>query len=101
MFYGDVEPALAAKIAAILLLVPEEIMHCKCEFEPWDQGFNVGYIFTEEDLTLPIDVQKAMASQFPEGSFTANLRASHSPFLSMPKELGDAIQACVKHASLI
>ncbi|EEY18972.1 predicted protein [Verticillium alfalfae VaMs.102] len=97
MFYHDVEPGLAAKVAATLLPVAQEIMHGKCEFEPWNQGFNVSYIFTQEDSTLPFEVQQAMASQFPEGSFTISLLTSHSPFLSAPKELGNAIQACIKY----
>jgi hypothetical protein len=36
-----------------------------------------------------------MAAQFPAGSFTASLSSSHSPFLSMPKALGDVIEKLI------
>jgi hypothetical protein len=40
-----------------------------------------------------------MASQFPVGSFTASLNSSHSPFLSQPSAVADAIEKAAKHAA--
>lgn len=58
----------------------------------------MGYIFAEDDQAIPLDLQIMMASQFSPSSFTASLSASHSPFLSMPKGLGDALQQAAKTA---
>ncbi|KAH6672705.1 Alpha/beta hydrolase fold-1 [Plectosphaerella plurivora] len=98
IFYADVDPELAAKTAATLLPEPWAIFTDKCEYEPWKHGIVVGYIFAEDDSALLLEAQKGMASQFPEGSYTASLAASHSPFLSMPKKLGEAIEGAAKHA---
>lgn len=67
----------------------------KSSFEPWTAGFEMGYIFAEDDQAIPIDVQKQMQSAFPAGSFTASLKSSHSPFLSMPSKVADTLQQAV------
>ncbi|KAF6803825.1 hypothetical protein CMUS01_14993 [Colletotrichum musicola] len=98
IFYGDVEPSLAAKAVDALLPQPYKTFQDKSGFEPWNNGFEMGYIFAEQDQAIPLELQKLMASQFPEGSFTASLNASHSPFLSMPKALGDVLEEAAETA---
>ncbi|KAF6794974.1 hypothetical protein CSOJ01_13552 [Colletotrichum sojae] len=98
IFYGDVEPSLAAKAVDALLPQPYKTFQDKSGFEPWNNGFEMGYVFAEQDQAIPLELQKLMASQFPEGSFTASLNASHSPFLSMPKALGDVLEKAVEAA---
>ncbi|KAK1569459.1 Alpha/beta hydrolase fold-1 [Colletotrichum navitas] len=98
VFYADVEPALAAKAVAALLPQPFKTMTDKSGYEPWNNGFEMGYIFAENDQAISIEMQKSMASAFPASSFTATLKASHSPFLSMPKALGDVLQQAAEDA---
>ncbi|GKT48963.1 pheophorbidase [Colletotrichum spaethianum] len=98
IFYGGVEPSLAAKAVAALCPQPVKPFQDKSGFEPWNEGFEMGYIFTEDDQALPLDKQIDMSSQFPASSFTATLTASHSPFLSVPEALGKVIQQAAQVA---
>ncbi|KAK7947885.1 uncharacterized protein PG986_008771 [Apiospora aurea] len=61
-------------------------------------GFEMGYIFAEEDQAIPLVAQKAFQSQFPADSFTASFKASHSPFLSMPEALGGVLEQAAEFA---
>ncbi|KZL80919.1 hypothetical protein CI238_06675 [Colletotrichum incanum] len=97
-FYADVEPSLAAKAAAALCPQPFKTFQDKSGFEPWNAGFEMGYIFAEDDQALPLDKQIDISSQFPASSFTATLTASHSPFLSTPEALGKVIQQAAQVA---
>ncbi|KAH6664781.1 Alpha/beta hydrolase fold-1 [Plectosphaerella plurivora] len=92
IFYADVPADIAAAAVSRILPEPLNIATDKSGFEPWNQGFSVGYIFAEDDQAIPLAAQQGMATQFPAGSFTASLKSSHSPFLSMPKALGDIIE---------
>ncbi|KAI0427913.1 Alpha/beta hydrolase fold-1 [Xylaria sp. FL1042] len=97
VFYTDVTPSLASKAADALMPMPLRTTTDMSTYDPREEGFEVGYIFAEEDQALPIGAQKAMFAQFPVGSFSASLQSSHSPFLSMPETLADAIQRAVEH----
>ncbi|KAL8289958.1 hypothetical protein RB597_001552 [Gaeumannomyces tritici] len=99
IFYNDVtDEALVAKASASLHSEPWKITTETATYAPWKHGFNVGYIFCELDNAIPLAVQQGMAAQFPAGSFTATMNASHSPFMSKPKELADHLVAALKHA---
>ncbi|KAK5636312.1 hypothetical protein RRF57_012024 [Xylaria bambusicola] len=97
MFYHDVEPSLAQKAVDALLPMPVRSTTDVSLFDPRDGGFEVGYIFTEEDKAVPIDAQKGLFAVFPAGSFSASLPTSHSPFLSNSNALADTIQKATKH----
>ncbi|KAK8060979.1 hypothetical protein PG996_010909 [Apiospora saccharicola] len=99
VFYADVEPTLAAKSVAALEPSSMRAMTDKGSFAPWDQGFEMGFIHTEDDQAIPIAIQKQMAAQFPADHFTATLKSSHSPFLSMPEKLGEVLEQAANHAS--
>ncbi|KAI1272203.1 Alpha/Beta hydrolase protein [Xylaria sp. FL0933] len=98
LFYHDVEPELAAKAVAGLRRMSYRVVSDISEHDPWNDGIEVGYIFCKNDHSISLDAQKAMASIFPEGFFTATLEASHSPFLSMPEATADVIEDAVKCA---
>ncbi|GKT51442.1 uncharacterized protein ColSpa_11623 [Colletotrichum spaethianum] len=98
VFYADVKTSLADKAVAALLPQPFKTVENKSGFEPWNNGFEMGYIFTQNDQAIPIDLQTSMESIFPASSFTATLNSSHTPFLSMPKILGDVIQQAAQVA---
>lgn len=59
-------------------------------YEPW-KDIPCTYIFTERDNAIPISAQKAMAGSMGDIS-TVSLDASHSPFLSMPREVAQMIK---------
>ncbi|KAK8094900.1 hypothetical protein PG997_001585 [Apiospora hydei] len=100
IFYCDVEPSLTAKAEAAILPHTLKAMEDKSGFAPWEDAelFEMGYIFAEEDQAIPLVAQKAFQSQFPADSFTASLRASHSPFLSMPGALGGVLDQAAEFA---
>lgn len=99
IFYNDVaDKELVAKSVAALGPEPLKTTKETATYAPWKEGFNVGYIFCELDNAISIAAQKAMASQFPADAFTATMNASHSPFLSRPKELADNLVAALEHA---
>ncbi|KAK8015206.1 hypothetical protein PG990_008502 [Apiospora arundinis] len=98
-FYADVEPALSAKAVSQILPQSLKAFEDKAIFEPWAAGFEMGYIFAEDDQAIPIDVQKQMQSAFPSGSFTASLKSSHSPFLSMPARVAELLQQAVDQSA--
>jgi hypothetical protein len=92
LLYADVEPSLAEKAVSSLRPTPVRIAWDVSAHAPWSEGFDVGYVFTEEDKAVDISGQKAMFSLFPAGSFSASLISSHSPFFSVPDALADTIQ---------
>ncbi|KAI6084701.1 hypothetical protein F4821DRAFT_261600 [Hypoxylon rubiginosum] len=97
VFYADVKPPLAAKAVAALEPMPFQMAIDKSTYAPFNEAFEVGYIFTEKDQALDVGAQRGMFSQFPAGSFSASLDSSHSPFLSMPVTLADIIQDAINH----
>ncbi|KAI0144473.1 alpha/beta-hydrolase [Xylariaceae sp. FL1272] len=99
LFYHDLEPSSAEKAVAGIKPQPYRIVEDESTFEPWLNGFEVGYIFTETDKALPLEVQKMMFSGFPKGSWSTTLAAAHSPFFNVPHELADAIEESAYFAS--
>ncbi|PVH95968.1 alpha/beta-hydrolase [Periconia macrospinosa] len=92
VFYADVPTPLAEQAVAAILPMSSRSISDASTFTPWTQGFTMGYIFAEDDQAIPLAVQQGMAAQFPEGSWTASLKSSHSPFLSMPERLGQVLE---------
>lgn len=52
------------------------------------------YVECTQDRTIPIDSQRKM-QQFVPGAQVVTLEADHSPYLSMPKELADALESAI------
>lgn len=77
--------------------MPLQVALDKSAYAPWNEAFEVGYIFTEKDQALGPNTQRRMFSNFPAGSFSASLDSSHSPFLSRPDALADIIQNAINH----
>lgn len=48
------------------------------------------YVFCEQDQAIPVDHQRAMEAKFPCAK-TATIDTDHSPFVSRPKELAEAL----------
>ncbi|KAI1366859.1 hypothetical protein F5Y08DRAFT_327101 [Xylaria arbuscula] len=98
MFYADVETSLANKAIDALLPMPMRTATDMSLFDPREGGFEVGYIFAEQDKAVPLPAQQALFAGFPAGSFSASLTSSHSPFFSVPDTLADTIENAYKHA---
>ncbi|WP_366942158.1 alpha/beta fold hydrolase, partial [Novosphingobium sp.] len=52
------------------------------------------YVECTLDRTIPIDSQRRMIAMSP-GANVVTLEADHSPFLSKPQELADALEAAM------
>ncbi|KUI59066.1 Pyrethroid hydrolase [Cytospora mali] len=65
------------------------------EYEPWNEGIPCAYIFAEDDGAIHYPVQQKMAAQLGPNALTATLKSSHCPFLSMQKELLEAVEKIV------
>ncbi|KAJ0167664.1 hypothetical protein CTA2_1279 [Colletotrichum tanaceti] len=97
-FFADLELSLATRAVEGLVRQTLKSFQGVSGFEPWNEGFEMGYIFAEDDQVISLDKQIEMSSQFPAGSFTASLPSHHSPFLSMPGALGKALQQAAEVA---
>ncbi|KUI72515.1 Pyrethroid hydrolase [Cytospora mali] len=80
----------------------KELMHTSAilfegvsEYEPWNESIPCAYIFAEDDGAIHYPVQQKMAAQLGPNALTVTLKSSHSPFLSMPKELLAAVEKIV------
>ncbi|KAI1292455.1 hypothetical protein F5Y03DRAFT_20983 [Xylaria venustula] len=96
IFYADVETSLASKAVDALEPMPAQTGRDISAYDPVDEGFEVGYIFTKEDQAISLEAQKAMFARFPINSFSASLVSSHSPFFSMPGALADTVQKAIE-----
>jgi hypothetical protein len=89
--YHDVPPAEQQR--CITLLKPHPVLpmcnpltYCAYKHHP------VSYIFCEADQAVALEVQRAVAGWAGVEMTTATLPSSHSPFLSMPEKLLEAVQ---------
>lgn len=88
VFYADVaDQTVVTKAVAELKAEPARIFTDDTSYEPWNNGVEVGFFFTEQEQAIPLAVQQSMASQFPSGYVSYTMNSSHSPFLSMPDEV--------------
>ncbi|KAI1865036.1 uncharacterized protein JN550_008582 [Neoarthrinium moseri] len=61
-------------------------------YEPWADGVPCGYIFCENDNSLPLPVQQQMAALIKSTTCTATIQSGHCPFLSKPDDLLEALR---------
>lgn len=92
VFYADVaNQTLVEEAVAALEPEPARIFSDDNQYEPWNNGVEVGFFFTEQDQAIPIATQQAMAEQFPSGYVSYTMNSSHSPFLSMPDKVVEGV----------
>jgi pimeloyl-ACP methyl ester carboxylesterase len=102
-FYGRVPDALAATASQLLTPdVPARLYSDTVELtaERWG-SIPRTWIRCTEDLAVPVAAQDAIAAalddRFPDRAFTAlTLDTDHSPFLSAPKELVEALFTAIQ-----
>ncbi|KAF2483976.1 Alpha/beta hydrolase fold-1 [Neohortaea acidophila] len=92
VFYNDVSDEKAQ--AAIKELKPHsyQTLHSPLTYAAW-KHVPASYIYTTNDNAIPLHIQKMMVEEVGKGYDirTETLDASHSPFLSVPKETAAAI----------
>ncbi|TDZ26195.1 hypothetical protein Cob_v001372 [Colletotrichum orbiculare MAFF 240422] len=95
IFYHDVEPATQEKAIAALQHQSAPVFADVVDHEPWHTIDSCYYICTE-DKAIPLPIQEAMASSLGPNGFSLTIKASHSPFLSVPEELSEGLDKAVK-----
>lgn len=60
-------------------------------YEPW-HDLSCMYLLCELDQAVPIAVQEIMARMLGEQAVSFRCTASHSPFLSVPDKVADAVE---------
>ncbi|KAK9800007.1 putative Alpha/beta hydrolase fold-1 [Seiridium cardinale] len=93
--YHDVEPELRKKAIADVRHQSSPVFSGAATYEPWKE-IDCTYLFCEDDVAMPIAFQEQAASKFPPSTLKIRLKASHSPYLSKPKETVDALIEAVK-----
>ncbi|KAL1626641.1 putative microsomal signal peptidase 12kda subunit [Diplodia seriata] len=92
VFYNDLPEAEQRELHAGLLPNPGNVGTVPGKGAPWLRVPTV-YLKTAKDIILPADVQQGMLNAI-EGSEqvrVVELDSSHSPMLSMPEKVGDAV----------
>jgi pimeloyl-ACP methyl ester carboxylesterase len=98
LFYNTTSPDLQARAAAQLR--PEPMMSFMTPLTLSDDSFGRvprAYVECLQDRAIPVELQRAMRSALPCGS-VATLDCDHSPFLSQPAKLADALLSVSGHA---
>ncbi|KAE8375395.1 Alpha/beta hydrolase fold-1 [Aspergillus bertholletiae] len=98
-FYHDLSPEMLAEAEAQLTHSCIGAYTESVTYEPW-RDIPCAYIFCEEDRALGLPVQEmlveTMRGSAPVPVRTGRLRASHSPFYSMPVETAEVIVGFVE-----
>ncbi|PWY91687.1 alpha/beta-hydrolase [Aspergillus sclerotioniger CBS 115572] len=94
LFYNDLPRDVQDYWISQLLPTTTESFKVPNTYEPW-KGIPCTYIHAEQDMALPLKIQKAMVAGMGPIT-TASLDSSHSPFLSMPREVAALVQESVR-----
>jgi pimeloyl-ACP methyl ester carboxylesterase len=73
------------------------VLTFKSSFSPWEQA-PAHYIFCTRDVSIPLKLQKAVASQ-PGKWSTSSLDTGHSPQLVCPGDIARLVDAFVQDLS--
>ena len=90
VFYNDVEPQIAAIYAESLCLCSPHLPHCKQAYAAF-QHISSTYSLCELDNAISVTMQERMSTQPGTWVEVMRVKASHSPFLSMPAEVAKMI----------
>ncbi len=88
-------PDAVAAVLPRLMAEPSEPRRQKIVVTPERWGSKPRtYVECTQDRTIPIDSQRRMIAMSP-GAQVITLEADHSPYLSMPEALADALEAAI------
>ncbi|GAQ87851.1 hypothetical protein KFL_003820060 [Klebsormidium nitens] len=91
LFYNDVPPAEQQHWISKLKPHPVVSMNNPVTYLAY-KHHPASYIFCENDQAVPVEVQKMMVNGSGVEMRTETLTSGHSPFLSMPEKLLEAVQ---------
>ncbi|RAL13080.1 alpha/beta hydrolase [Aspergillus homomorphus CBS 101889] len=93
VFYNDLPEDEARAAVAMLRPHSYRTLHSPCRFAAW-RVVPTTYLYCEKDRAIPLSVQRRMVEETARGCAirTETLDAAHSPFLSVPGEVADAIR---------
>ncbi|KAE8166690.1 Alpha/beta hydrolase fold-1 [Aspergillus tamarii] len=98
-FYHDLSPEMLAEAEAQLTHTCIGAYTESVNYEPW-RDIPCAYIFCQEDRALGLPIQEMlvemMRASAPFPILTRRLRASHSPFYSMPMDTAEVIRYFVR-----
>ncbi|KAH7383492.1 Alpha/beta hydrolase fold-1 [Cadophora sp. MPI-SDFR-AT-0126] len=95
VFYHDMSPSEQQKWIAQLSHTSAAVFSGKTTHEPWHH-IPCTYIYCEEDKAIPLIVQQGIAGSIGSSITTFSIKASHSPFLSVPDKLVEGIKLAAK-----
>ncbi|KAF6827091.1 hypothetical protein CMUS01_09151 [Colletotrichum musicola] len=95
IFYHDVEPEAQKAAVAQLQHQSAPVFSDVVTYEPWHEIDSMFLICTE-DKAIPLGIQEAMAGSLGPNGFSYTVKASHSPFLSLPAETADGLEHAAK-----
>ena len=98
VFYNDLPPAEQEKWIAKLKPMSKHAFLEPASYEPW-HDLPCMYLLCELDQALPIAVQEMMADVLEEQPVSFRCAASHSPFLSVPDKVADAVELGVREGA--
>ena len=89
LFYGDVDPAVAASAVARLKSQAIKPFEDEVTAAAW-HTIPSTFLIAELDAIYPLQAQEALAAR--AGSAVVRLQTSHSPFLSQPERTAEVIR---------
>ncbi|CEI66994.1 hypothetical protein FVEN_g9774 [Fusarium venenatum] len=95
VFYHDVDAETQSKAIAALKHQSRRVYVDTVEYEPW-HDVPCFFIFCDEDRAIPLAIQQNLASMLGPNTGTFHIAASHSPFLSLPKETIEGLELAAK-----
>ncbi|KAF4445657.1 hypothetical protein F53441_10606 [Fusarium austroafricanum] len=95
VFYHDVDTELQAKSIAALKHQSRRVYVDPVQYEPWHE-IPCFFIYCDEDRAIPLAIQENLAKLLGPNSGSFHIKASHSPFLSLPKETVEGLELAVK-----
>ncbi|KAL9635073.1 MAG: hypothetical protein Q9204_002755 [Flavoplaca sp. TL-2023a] len=99
LFYADVEPEEAKKMAALIVPQSGRAMTDLVTYPAWQQ-IPTTYVRTLKDEVLFLNWQDRQVKAVEDKGvkvMVETLDASHSPFLSVPEKMVDVVEKVVKH----
>ncbi|PYH91405.1 alpha/beta-hydrolase [Aspergillus ellipticus CBS 707.79] len=96
VFYNDCNKAQIDSAIDALRPHSYQTFHSPCTYAAWKEVPST-YLYCLQDTAIPIAIQKTMVEGTAKGHtiFTETVDASHSPFISKPVEVADALKRAV------
>jgi hypothetical protein len=94
VIYSDVPAALQTQAVENMARQSHSALTFESTFSPWE-CVPAHYVFCEDDVTVPIEVQKGMMS-VPGKWSSSSVQTGHSPCLVVPDEVAGIVDRFVR-----